>query len=281
MKFFKSGLFSWLTSLIFLANSLCGEEFVTVEKRNVTHKFAKTGNDWVDNFTAKMFQNWEEETFNIFEIVHDKNGIAIDIGAWLGTTAIWLSNHFKHVVAIEADRESVLYLNKNLQASGCNNVKVCDRAITDKEEVVFFGPRNSGEVVFHGLEHSTVDSLNFSTSHVKKESTSKNDFPVSTITFNKLLKEYVSSDRVLKNSRVTFIKCDIEGGEEKILGEVLDYARQNNCKVWMSFHCNWWRDKKITDFKDQFAGFYATCPNSDVCAYIQRNPFASVLLIPK
>lgn len=255
-----------------LGSSVSASEdaFVTVEKRNVIHKFAKMGGDWVDDFTAHLFKNWEEDTFDVFEMVADKNGIAIDIGAWIGTTSIWLSKNFNHVFAVEADKESITFLNKNLKESGCENVTICDKAITNTSGVAFFGPRSS-----------ISDSLNFSTSYVKSESSSKNDFVVTSLTFDQFQKDYISPNHAAKDHKITFIKCDIEGGEENILKDVLDFANANNCRVWMSFHYAWWSKKKITDFESEFANFYAICPKGDVCEHVQKNPFASVLLIPK
>lgn len=246
------------------------DTFVTVEKRNVVHRFVKMGGVWVDDFTALYFKNWEEDTFDAFEMVADKNGIAIDIGAWIGTTSIWLSKNFHHVIAVEADKDSVVFLNKNLKESGCANVTLCNKALTHSNGYVFFGPRSS-----------ISDSLNFSTSYVKDKPSSINDFKVPSITLDQFVAEYISKNEALKGHPVTFIKCDIEGGEEAILKEVLDYAHANNCRVWMSFHADWWKEKKIADFQKELDQFYAICPKGDVCELVQKNPFASVLLIPK
>ena len=101
------------------------------------------------------------------------------------------------------------------------------------------------------------------------------------MSFKNLIKEYIDTNEELKNYSIGFIKCDIEGGEENILADVLNFASENNCRVWMSFHVSWWSKKSVTDFKGEFAKFYAICPKGDVCEYIKKNPFASVLLIPK
>jgi FkbM family methyltransferase len=273
MKFFKKSMVLCCLSNICMIGNYANEsanDFVKVEKRNVVHKFVKMGGGWVDDFTATLFKTWEEDTFDIFEMVADKNGVAIDIGAWIGTTSIWLSKNFSHVIAVEADKESIIFLNKNLKASECTNVTVCNKALTDTNGIVFFGPRSS-----------ISDSLNFSTSYVKNEQSSKNDFAVPSITLDQFMKQYINENNGIRDRKITFIKCDIEGGEESILKDVLNYANINNCRVWMSFHYTWWKNKKITDFKSELANFYAICPKGDVCEYIQNNPFASVLLIPK
>ncbi len=49
---------------------------------------------WVDDFLVYDFKDWENDTFEVFEKVKNQEGIAIDIGAWIGTTAIWLSKNF-------------------------------------------------------------------------------------------------------------------------------------------------------------------------------------------
>lgn len=255
---------------IVISAPLLADEFVTVEKRGVTHKFAKMDGGWVDQFTANLFKCWEEDTFDTFEMVADKNGVALDIGAWIGTTAIWLSHNFYHVIAVEADSESLKYLKMNLAESGATNVTVCDKAITNKEGVVFFGPRSA-----------ISDQLNFSTSHIKENVSSVNDYPVSTITFQQLLDNCYASNKEASSHKITFIKCDIEGGEEKIFEDLLNYAYKNDCKVWMSFHTCWWKEKNLSDYKEVLGHFNAMCPRGDVISYIEKNPLGSVLLIPK
>ena len=263
-----------LTSLLFcffaLSSPLLADEFVSVEKRGVPHKFAKMDGGWVDHFTASLFKDWEEDTFDVFEMIADKDGVALDIGAWIGTTSIWLSHNFYHVIAVEADSESTKYLKMNLDESGVTNVTICDKAITDKEGTVFFGPRSA-----------ISDNLNFSTSHIKEDSTSKNDYAVTTVTLNQLLKSCYENNPEANTHKITFIKCDIEGGEEKILDEILNYAYKNDCRVWMSFHTCWWKEKKLADFKNSLDNFYAICPKGDVLGFIEKNPLGSVLLIPK
>lgn len=138
------------------------DEFYTVSKGSVIHKMAKTETPWINEFiTSKFPDDWEDDTFAAFEKVKDPNGIAIDLGAWIGTTAIWLSNNFFYVVAIDADSESIKYLEKNLKASGCENVEICNKAISADGKPVIFGPRKS-----HG------DALNGSTSFIKNFSDS-------------------------------------------------------------------------------------------------------------
>jgi FkbM family methyltransferase len=269
-----------MTSALFIVNmlfsplsSLKGEDvFVTVQKRNVTHKFAKMSG-WLEDFLDHRFVEWENDTFDVFEQVKDPKGVAIDLGAWIGTTSIWLSNNFLYVIAVEADKESLKYLKKNLVASNCTNVQICEKAVSHTDEPVVFGPRLSfGE------------ELNNSTSYAKKLSDavdSHNNYLISTLTFNQIIENYVTKNEKLKNCKVSFIKCDIEGGEESILKDILDYAKINKSKAWISFHYDWWSAKNIESFESLFQQFKTNSPTANVSEYIKQNPFTSILFEPK
>lgn len=271
MKAKQTLFFLHLSSLFIHVLGSRENEFFSVEKSDVIHTFAKVNIDWIDNFIQNNFPSWENDTFEAFNKVKDKDGIAIDIGAWFGTTAIWLAKHFAYVVAIEADINSVEYLEKNLKASGCSNVIICNNAVSDDEKLVIFGPRLT---VQHG------DLLNGSTSFVKNMSDASSDYLAQALPFHKIVDTYVTNNKEVCDRKVTFIKCDIEGGEEMILTDILEFALENNCKVWMSFHLPWWTEKKIADFADLFKKFSVDVPSQDVGEYLAENPFGSVLFEP-
>lgn len=226
--------------------------------------------NWVDRFIESDFKEWENDTFDTFEKVKNPNGVAIDIGAWIGTTCIWLSKNFAYVVAVEADTKSLDYLKKNLVLSECENVIVCDKALSNDGKPVVFGPRLS-----HG------DALNGSTSYIKsaaKAGDSRHNYVISSMTLEQIVHQYINGKQITQP--VTFIKCDIEGGEESVLADILDYALKHRCSVWMSFHYTWWSEKNITKHQALFSKFDSNCPK-DICEYIKENPFGSVLFIPK
>lgn len=240
-------------------------QYIEIYKHGVLHRFV-TGDRNVDLFLQNNFHKWEEDTFQAFELVKDKNTIAIDLGAWIGTTAIWLSKNFAHVVAVDADRVSLHYLAQNLKVSDCSNVSICERPVTHANQMVVFGSRSN--------------ELNASISYVKPAIDQKHDYTVQSITLDQLLQEYVYNNPELQDKTISFIKCDIEGGEEDIMEDLLTFAYQNKIKVHLSFHHIWWANKKIDDFKHLLKLFKSNCPQEDVCQYIHKNPFAALLLEP-
>jgi FkbM family methyltransferase len=240
-------------------------EWITVVKKNVTHHFVKF-DESTDYFTSQVFQNWENETFDVFEQVQDPEGIALDIGAWIGTTSIWLSKHFKHVVAVECDRISLTCLEKNLEASKCHNVSICPQPVAATTGPVIFGPRGS--------------RLNESISSIKEHATHVEDKLLRPVTLKKIIYDYVHSNSALTSKKISFIKCDIEGGEEQILEDILHFCYHNQCSTYLSFHLTWWLHHTIRDFEPLFAHFETGFTPSDLCTHLESNPFASILFKP-
>jgi FkbM family methyltransferase len=212
-------------------------------------------------------EKWSSDEYALFEQVRDTQGIAIDLGAWTGTTSIELSRHFYHVVSVEADRASLGYLLKNLRQSRCKNVTICNHPVAGSGAEVVFGPR--GQL------------LNESTSHIKTESNNPNDYFVRSITFKQLLYDYVYSNNGLNSHKIAFIKCNIEGGEENILEDLLHFAYNNNVKIYISFHMGLWSSHKLENFEYIFKFFNTSCPSGDILQYLRENPSGALLFEPK
>jgi hypothetical protein len=60
---------------------------------------------------------------------------------------------------------------------------------------------------------------------------------------------------LLDASRIGFIKCDIEGGEEDILEDMLTFARLHSIKTYISFHISWWKNRDIQRYAALLKGF--------------------------
>ncbi|MDP1879564.1 MAG: FkbM family methyltransferase [Parachlamydiaceae bacterium] len=261
-----------LFSILFIIlqyTSISSDEFVTVEKCGVRHKFCKMNDAWLDQFISYDFQKWENDTFEVFQKVKNPKGTAIDLGAWIGTTSIWLAKNFAHVIIVEADKNSLIYLKKNLEASNCKNTSICEKAISNQNKFVVFGPR---------INLSPV--LNSSTSCVKKLTEaydSKNNYIVSSITLSQIVDQYMKSDF----PKISFIKCDIEGGEEGILKDILEFSSTNKCDALISFHYDWWSNKNIDSYAALFDKFNTNLPLNNVCEFVKNNPYGSVLFSPK
>jgi FkbM family methyltransferase len=176
-------------------------------------------------------ENWERETFDIFNKVKDKNKIAVDIGGWMGSTCIWLSKNFESVIVVESDKNALIAMENNLKRNSCENVTIIDRAIYNEDDVE----------VYFGINEITGTGLGDSMSQIKNFSGNSNDYRTKTITLKNIVENY-------GKEKISFLKIDIEGGEEMILHDIFEIGEKYNLKFWVSFHYPWWKDKNIERF---------------------------------
>ena len=228
---------------------------VKIMKRGVEYIFNVDGENNHRDWLINNFAVWEEDTFDVFELCKNNDKIAIDIGGWIGTTCIWLSKHFKKVLVVEACNESVLDMTKNIQLSGCSNVDICNKAIYNELTNVVFGSHSE-----HGGQ------LNSSMTQIKNKSEFNTDVFIETITLNKLLIDYNVS--LLD---IGFIKCDIEGGEEYILEELLTFCMKNKIPLYLSFHIFWWKDQNLERFRGVFDNVKYACKYTDIMNSLLNN----------
>jgi hypothetical protein len=168
----------------------------------------------------------------------DLQAIAIDLNAGNGKSAIGLSDHFNHVIAVESDIDE---LQKNLAVSKCFNVTICPTPI-------------------------------FS---VKLRSSEGDRKP--SLTFKQLLFDYIFANEELKDRRIGLIKCDIEEGEENLLEDVLYFAYNNKCLVYLSFHPDFWKSHKVSDFNYLFKYFKTDFSDKGFCqTYFLFEPLQDV-----
>jgi FkbM family methyltransferase len=194
-------------------------------------------------------QQWEDETFRVFDTLLDVEKICIDIGAWIGTTCIYAARKSKHVYAIEADFSCLPYLKRNIYNNDC------DQKTTILPFAIFSRPLEL--VSFGKNEYLAGSKIGDSTSHI---SSSRSGQLVPTISLAYLLKSYH-----IDVSQISLIKVDIEGGEECILEDLFALSGFN---LYISFHFSWWKNKDL----DRFAFL-----NAKVKDQIRSEPFCSIL----
>lgn len=177
-------------------------------------------------FSVLSNSEWENDTFEIFDKCSDKEGIALDLGAWIGVTTIYMSKKFKKVISIEPDKNALTSFEKNLKKNTCDNFEIIEKVIfNDTKKNVYFG-----------VNKFKNSKLGDSMSQSRTLPISDEDYLVQTITLKEITDKY----------KISFVKVDIEGGEENILEDLFFYGNLYKWKLWISFHFSWW-DNKDTD----------------------------------
>jgi len=230
---------------------LADNNIIPIQKRNETF-LIQFGDERNDHFWKDIYSNWENETFDIFDKYLDPNKQFLDIGAWIGTTCLYASRKSSYVVSVEADHLSVEKLKTNILLNYLDvKVDVENSAIYNETTKILFGPNSS----------SNTSNFNDSMSQIKLIQTKENDRLTNTITFHDIINKY-------KLNNLSLIKVDIEGGEEFILEEILDYTMIHKIPSYISFHYTWWNDKNL----DRFIHLSDIQKN-----VIRNNPFCSIL----
>ncbi len=177
---------------------------------------------------------------------NSKNCIAIDLTTSIEDSSFYLSKNFSSVIAVNQSTIPFNPIKKKFTRSKHPNLLICNRPIG-------------------------------STSNPQKNA---NGNPVKPITFKQLIHDYIFENETISEKSIDFIKCDIEGDEESVLEDILYFAYHNHVKTYISFHIPFWKNKKIADFKNLFSFFKTNCPENDVCSYLEKNPFASLIFEP-
>ena len=233
---------------------LTDNKFVPINKRNETFLIQFDGgiNDY---FWENIYPNWENETFDIFDKYLNKEKQFLDIGAWVGVTCLYASRLSSYVVCVEADPERVKKLQHNINTNLLEtNIDIEPSAIYNELTNIVFGPN----------QFSSTSQLNDSMSQIKLSKTNNSDLIIKTITLDEIIQKYSLNN-------LSLIKVDIEGGEEHILNNLLEYSNSNNVPIYISFHYDWWVDKNLDRF------LYL---QNEHKTQIINSPFCSILFIP-
>lgn len=229
--------------------------FVPIQKRDQIFLIEMDGGI-NDHFWKDIYATWENETFDIFDHYLKKDKQFLDIGAWVGVTSLYASRLSSYVVCVEADPVSIQKLKHNIHTNLLDtSIDIEDSAIYCETTTILFGPNSA----------CSTSQFNDSTSQIKLNQTKDSDILTKTITLGEIIKKY-------NLDNLSLIKVDIEGGEEYILNDLLEYSKSNNVPVYISFHYSWWNDKNLDRF------LYL---NNHQKNQIISSPFCSILFTEK
>ena len=179
-------------------------------------------------------------------------------------------------MSIEPDVIALEELRQNLKLSKCDNVWVLDKPILSEDIDVFFGPNQN-------LDWLNEQGLGESVSQARLSNEDSRDYKVEGICLSTLNK---TIGNFFPFSEVSFVKVDIEGGEEFILEDVIKMAEEYKWSLWISFHIDWWKDKNLERFRNilnrskkiKFNSIDFIEEDFDIIELLSSNPFASVYI---
>jgi FkbM family methyltransferase len=158
---------------------------------------------------------WEPEALALLEREVAPGTTFLDLGAWVGPTALYAASLGARVIALEADPVALDQLRRNLAANPAlaARIEVLARAVHASEGSVAFGARRKP-----GDSMSSVLIAPGAVSWVAQ-----------TITPAALAARIGPAGRL-------FIKMDIEGGEYELLPAMRPLLERPDCRVLLSLH---------------------------------------------
>lgn len=205
---------------------------VEIEIEDTFIKFRSEDNKEIYNFDWFILNlskgNWERRSFEIFKQFSDQNKIALDFGAWIGATSIWMSKNFKQVYSFEPDPVAYDALIKNLELNECNNTLPLKKAIYSSNTEL--GLKMNDKFLLEGFGASTsqIDLMG-------------SDVITKTTTFKDL-------SELIPFENVSFVKVDIEGAEEFIVEPLFKYASEFKWNVYVEIHESFMSRKGFENF---------------------------------
>ena len=184
----------------------------------------------------KKIKQIHDQTFNQYfdlDIVTcSKKEVFVDIGGFIGDTLVSYKKNFgagcyRKMYCYEIAPANIEYIKKNIKLFNLDNVTVREKGASDRKGIMY-------------LSSDKVSSVN-KLSH-------KGTIAVPIVKIDEDIKE-----------DVTFIKMDIEGGEEKALLGCLDKIKKNHPKLALSVyhnHKDLWKLPRIINEADPSYDFY-------------------------
>lgn len=162
---------------------------------------------------------WEEETFNIFDRFTDKTKDYLDIGAWIGPTALYAAHKTKRVFAFEPDplAYAELVSNISLNKKLASKINLAAKAVAPKSGTRKIAGR-------HGLGTSETSFLNTNASDDAF-------IEVQTICLNEFAQGFSDLD-------ICLIKIDIEGFEFELIPTLTHFLHVYEPTLYISLHKN-------------------------------------------
>ncbi len=238
-----------------ITNDNTVNKYLKINKNNEVFLIENNENNENLSFWENNYTYWENETFEIFDKYLSKDKIFIDIGGWIGTTAMYGSRKSKQVYSIEADNKSFNDMLNNLKINCTNNYTLINKAIFNIDNI---------KIKFGKNIHVINSKMNDSMSQIYSDDVITNEYYlIETITLDNIIKKYQ-----INVSEISLIKVDIEGGEENILNELYDTSVKYSIPLYISFHYTWWKDKNL----DRFSFLSSSNKNK-----IISEPFTSIL----
>jgi len=190
-----------------------------------------------DSYLANMPHDYEPALCKLLKIASSiaGEGVAMDVGANIGATAILLSKHWPEVLAFEASPRTSKILKDNIASNHINNIRIFDCGLGKRDEqlpITAAQNNASGGFLSPAIQH--LDG------HITEIASIRNG------------DSFLDEQQI--NQRIALIKIDVEGHELEALSGLTRRLEQDKPIIILEMNhwcLNAFKRCSIPDFLDQ------------------------------
>eukprot|EP00929_Paragymnodinium_shiwhaense_P026689 TRINITY_DN1580_c0_g2_i1.p1 TRINITY_DN1580_c0_g2~~TRINITY_DN1580_c0_g2_i1.p1 ORF type:complete len:295 (-),score=102.26 TRINITY_DN1580_c0_g2_i1:199-1083(-) len=239
-SFLETGTLGPVCDAAKVATSLIQTEIKSVQKAG-QQVFYQPGQprSW---FYDTNYGGWENDTFNVFQRFAPGK-VSLDIGAWVGPTALWLGKVSTKVVALEPTEAAFTELCKNLAAN----------------------PDLAGKVTAVNAAMDSADrTADMSNKGDSSDRIQGSLIEVQTKSIVSLRKEYPELEQV------GFVKIDTEGYERVIVPALESFFKEKKPTAYVSLHPQYNSKEQVQATVDKMKEIFPFLYEADM-----KTPFAT------
>ena len=172
-----------------------------------------------ENFWARVESGrWEPETYDLFDELITPDSLFLDIGAWIGSTALYAAQKAANAVAFEPDPIAFSSLSANAvlneDAIWSRRLQLVNKAVNADGSVIQIGSRGQGG--------DSMSSALFADGEVA--------WTVDGVSLQDVITEHAAPNQPI------VLKIDIEGGEYQLIPHIAPILAQPNVRMVLSLH---------------------------------------------
>lgn len=158
---------------------------------------------------------WEPESFEFLETYLTQDDVYIDIGAWVGPTAMFAAKKSKKVICFEPDPIAYNVLTQNIRGNQLKNIDYFNVAVA----------HYNGTSTMSSAGKTLGDTM----TSLVTDHTGKDSFQTLVMSWNRIV-EYLDLESV------KMIKIDVEGAEFELIPSMIPYLKKYKPVLWLSIH---------------------------------------------
>lgn len=184
---------------------------IAIDIRNyrLSVEIGTTPNDFL-HWSRIQSGEWERFTFDCIQKYVNTDWTFVDIGAHIGMVTLFASRVSRRVIAVEPDPVACSSLMRNLNLNSIDNVDVISTAISH-DRLIYLSSQAFGDSMTNTLGGGA------------------NCISVASISFSQLMSRLDADERY-------FIKLDIEGAEENMVDDIINYVANHSAFFLVSLH---------------------------------------------